>query len=90
MPITEFLNGQKFDPETSRILGIAFELVCAGLRPLDCDDDMKQAIVHKIIQLANGGERNPDVLGEEVLKDIRQPQRWAASEATRSSVLADS
>jgi hypothetical protein len=28
-------------------------------------------------------------LCEEVLKDIRRPQQWAASEAARSSVLTD-
>jgi hypothetical protein len=29
-------------------------------------------------------------LCEEVLKDIRRPQQWAASEAVRSSVLPES
>jgi hypothetical protein len=28
-------------------------------------------------------------LCEETLKDIRRPQQWTASEAARSSVLAD-
>jgi hypothetical protein len=62
------------EKETKRILGVAFELVCAGLRTGDCDDDVKEAIAKKIIQLANGGERNPDLLCERVLKDIRTPQ----------------
>jgi hypothetical protein len=52
----------------------------------DCDDDIKQAIAKKLIALAKGGERNPDILCEEVVKDIRQPQQWAASEVARSSV----
>jgi hypothetical protein len=26
MPITPFLNGERFDPETRRVLGIALEL----------------------------------------------------------------
>ena len=62
------------EKETKRILGVAFELVCAGLRTGDCDDDVKEAIAKKIIQLANGGERNPDLLCERVLKDIRRPR----------------
>jgi len=51
MPITQFLNGHRFDPETRRILGVAFEQVCAALRTGDCDDDVKQAIANKIIEL---------------------------------------
>jgi hypothetical protein len=29
MPITPFLGGEEFDPETMRIMGVAFEMVCA-------------------------------------------------------------
>ena len=36
------------------------------------DDDVKQAIARKIIDLAKAGERNPDVLCEQALKDIRR------------------
>jgi hypothetical protein len=71
MPITPFLNGQKFDAETRRVLGVAFELVCVALRTGDCDDDVKQCIASQIIELASDGERNPDVLCERALKLIR-------------------
>jgi hypothetical protein len=60
--------------------------LCIGLRTGDCDDGVKPAIATKLIALAKAGERNPDILCEEVLKDIRRPQRWAASEAVRSSL----
>jgi hypothetical protein len=74
MPIRSFLIGEKFDSETTRVLGVAFELVCVALRVGDCADDVKQAIANKIIFLAKTGERSPDVLCEQVLKDIgRQP-----------------
>jgi hypothetical protein len=36
------------------------------------DDDVKQEIARKIIDLAKAGERNPDVLCEQALKDIRR------------------
>ena len=88
MPITPFLNGERFDPESARVLSVALEMVCIALRG-DCDDDIKQAIATKLIALVKAGERNPDILCEEALKDIRTPQQWAASEATRSSVLRD-
>jgi len=74
MPITLFLNGEDFDPETTRVLGVAFELTCVALRVGDCADDIKQAIGNKVIALAKAGERNPDVLCEQVLTDIRRPQ----------------
>jgi hypothetical protein len=64
-----------------------FEMVCIALRTGDCDDGVNQAIATKLIALAKTGERNPDILCEEVLKDIRLPQPWTASEAARSSVL---
>ena len=71
MPIRPFLNGEQVDQETLRILGVAFEQVCIALRTGDCADDVKQAIANKIIAVANAGERNPDMLCEQVLKDIR-------------------
>ena len=89
MSITPFLNGERFDEETRRALGVAFEMTCIAMRVGDCADDVRQAVADKIIALANAGERNPDRLCEEALKDIRTPQQWAASEAARSSVLSD-
>jgi hypothetical protein len=90
MPIIPFLDGEHFDPETKRVLGVALEMVCIALRTGDCDDDIKQAIATKLLALAKAGERNPDILCEEALKDIRRPQQWAAAEAARSAVLRDS
>ena len=37
-------------------------------------DDVKQAIANKIIALAKTGERNPDVLCEQALREIRGQQ----------------
>jgi len=74
MPIRPFLKGEQLDQETVRILGVAFEQVCITLRTGDCDDNVSQAIANKIIELAKTGERNPDLLCERALEDIRQPQ----------------
>jgi hypothetical protein len=79
MPITPYLNGVRFDPETRRILGVALEIVCIALRTGDCDEYVKQAIATKIIDLAKAGERNPDLLCERVLEEIRGPQGVRAS-----------
>ena len=59
MPIAPYLNGQRFDPETKRVLGVAFELVCIALRIGDSDDDVKRALAMKIVEHVKVGERNP-------------------------------
>jgi len=74
MPIRPYLSGERLDPETTRILGVAFEIVCIALQIEGSDDFVKQAIATKIIDLAKAGERNPDILCEQALKDIRSPQ----------------
>jgi hypothetical protein len=74
MPIRPFLNGEPFDQDTIRILGLAFEQVCIALRIGDCEDDVRQAIANKIVEFAKIGERDPNLLSERALKEIRQPQ----------------
>jgi hypothetical protein len=74
MLITPYLNGERFEPETERVLSVAFEQVSIALRIGASDDDVKQAIANKVIELAKAGERNPDILCERVLEDIRRPQ----------------
>ena len=65
MPIRPFLNGQTFDPETTRLMGIAFETVRAAIkRPGDLTDEM---IARKIIDLAKAGERDVEALGKAAL-----------------------
>jgi hypothetical protein len=90
MPITPFLKGHRFDGESTRALDVALEMVCLALRTGDCDDGVTQAIATKLIALAEAGERNPDRLCEQALKDIRTPHEWGGSEAARSSVPNDS
>jgi hypothetical protein len=60
VPIRPFLSGQTFDPETARLLGIAFETARAAVnRSADLTDEM---IARTIIELAKAGERNVDAL----------------------------
>ena len=65
MPIRPFLNGQTFDPETIRLMGVAFEMARAAIKcPRDLSDEI---IARTIIELAKAGERNVEVLGEAAL-----------------------
>jgi hypothetical protein len=66
------LNARNFDSETARILSVAYELTCIALRVRDCDYDIEETIANKIIGVAkSSGERDPDLLCEQELKDIR-------------------
>jgi len=73
MPITSFLGRERFDPETKRILGVAFEMTRAAIaRPME---DATDGIIAKcIIELAKSGERNPDRLCEKALTILKSPR----------------
>jgi hypothetical protein len=73
MPISPYLDGERFDPETKRVLGVAFELIRISLRTGDCDDDVYRAIARKLIELNKAGEHNPEVLCDQALKAFSQP-----------------
>ncbi len=68
MAIRQFLNGYSFDPEAVRCIGIAFEMTRAAIRLAGRTDLTDEAIAQKIIELAETGERNADVLCEAALK----------------------
>jgi hypothetical protein len=71
MPITPFLDNGRFDPEATRVMGVAFEMTRAALRLTDRDDPIVATIAKKIIELAKAGERNPDLLCERALESLR-------------------
>ena len=65
-----FLNGETFDPETTRLVGVAFETARAAVnRPADLTDEM---IAKKIIELAKAGER----------RNRAPPSAWWTARAT--------
>jgi hypothetical protein len=69
--IRRFLNGQNFDPETTRLVGIAFEIARAAMtRPADLTEEI---IAARIIERAKAGECNVDVLCEAALNVSAQP-----------------
>jgi len=73
MPIRSHLNGQWFDPETIRVMGLACEMALIALRLADRGDIANDVVAHKIIEHAKTGERDPEQLCEAVL------QRWRAA-----------
>ena len=65
VPITGYLN-----PETDRVVVVAFAMTCAAIR-LQLDDNLKLLIASKIIEIAKAGETNLDRLCERALIDLR-------------------
>ena len=81
MPIRLFLDGQTFDPETARLVGIAFETARAAVkRPSYLSDEM---IARTVIELAKAGERNVEVLCEAALNVTARitPSSWNKDDA---------
>ncbi len=70
MSITIFLDGYKPDPETIRVMGVAFQMVRVALRLNDRNDLAVEIIAKRIIDLAKEGERNPDLLCERALREF--------------------
>ena len=56
-----FLGDQTFDHETRRIMGVAFELAHAALVK-DWGSYADAILAKRIIELAKGGELNPDLI----------------------------
>jgi hypothetical protein len=79
MPIRAYLGGQKFDGETIRLMGVAFEMALASLRPTpDFDDPIREALAQRIIALAKAGERDVERLCEGALRAVgpADPSGW--------------
>ena len=74
MPIRAHLDGHKFDGETTRRMGIAFEMALASLGATPaCDDPIRAALAQRIIALAQGDERDPERLCEGALRAVSHP-----------------
>lgn len=73
MPIRSHLNGRKFDGETIRVMGLAFEMTLISLRLVDRGDIANDVVAHKIFELAKAGERDPERLCETVLQQWGRP-----------------
>ena len=71
MPITPFLGDIRFDPETKRVMGLAFEMARVALGLSDHAGVANEVIAKEIIALAKSGELNPDRLCEVALKEFR-------------------
>jgi hypothetical protein len=73
MPITQYLDGERFDPETTRLLGLAFEFTVQALHNWGVDDPPRKAIARAIISYAKAGERDPERLCDLAVEACSKP-----------------
>ena len=71
MPIRPFLGDQKFDSETTRIMGVALEMARTAAKREWAGLYVSRIIAKRIIELAEDGERKPDVLCAQALGYLR-------------------
>jgi hypothetical protein len=71
VPTRHYLQGQRFDEETVRLMGIAYEMALVALLQRRREDPLREAAANRIIELAKAGERNPERLCEGALKAIQ-------------------
>ena len=71
---TPFAQDAAFDPETTQIMGQAYESACRALDFAE-PEIVKTIIAKEIIALAKTGERDTNLLCERALKGIRFSQQ---------------
>ena len=69
MPITPYLDDFDVDPETKRVLDLALKMTRVSL---GLGDNFADGIIAKrMVELAKAGERNPNLLCEGALTNLR-------------------
>jgi hypothetical protein len=75
MPITPFLRGQPFDPESVEAMGKAFIAICEALGLTDRADAMTKLVAEKIIELTQRGFKNPLALHVAAMQDFESDSK---------------
>jgi hypothetical protein len=76
MPIGAYLGGRKFDAETRRLMGIAFEMAVVALQHNNVvADAVRDVVALRIIEVAKAGERDPERLCELALQALQPAPR---------------
>jgi hypothetical protein len=60
MPIASFMNGARFDRETMRVMGVAFEMTRIALGLADRSDQANELVATRIIELIGQAQSERD------------------------------
>ena len=73
LTVINIAQGHGFDPETARLLGLAFEMAIVALQHADrVVSPTRDVVAQKIIELAKAGERDPGRLCDAALEACLQ------------------
>jgi hypothetical protein len=90
MPITPFLAGQAFDPETIENMSAALVEACDALHLKVVDDPATRFVAEKIIGWAQRGIRDPDILWKLTVNVERSHPSPPTSDNQRGSEITAS
>jgi hypothetical protein len=71
MSIRPYLQGQAFDPDTVRAMGVAFENACKELGIVANHDAVTKIVARAVIDMAQRGFRDEDGLTAAVMQEFR-------------------
>ena len=71
MSIRPYLQGEAFDPDTVRVMGIAFENACNELGILNKHDAVTRVVARTVIDMARRGFRDEAGLTAAVMEEFR-------------------
>jgi hypothetical protein len=71
MPIRPYLQGEAFDPDAVRVMGIAFENACNELGIFNKHDAVTRVVARTVIDMAQRGFRDEDSLTAAVMEEFR-------------------
>lgn len=88
MPIRPYLDGHKFDDETVRLMGLAFEIALGsfGATPAH-DDPVRATLARRIIAHAQVGERDPERLSDAALNAVSLPDPLPKSRTMNGALI---
>ncbi|HET7681078.1 MAG TPA: hypothetical protein VFK79_13220 [Xanthobacteraceae bacterium] len=70
MPFADLLKGCSFDTETIVVITEAFETACRDLGLIDRRDPITETLALKIIEAAQSGERDPDIIRQQAMDSL--------------------
>jgi hypothetical protein len=71
MPIRRLLASGSFSPEDITAITVAFEESLRALGLVDPTDPAIRMVANRMVEVARGGERNPIVLRDAVLRSFK-------------------
>jgi hypothetical protein len=74
MPITPYLAHQAFEPEIIESMSAAFVQACDTLHLEIGDDPVARFVAEKVIELAQRGVRDPDMLRTMTLEELSKSE----------------